>query len=84
MAGNVVELRTPQGRENIDQLLEEITIRCPEDIHDAAVTMARIAKERGLKIALCDDISSKEPMTDADGTILNADIFQWLGDGTRW
>lgn len=84
MAGNVVELRTPQGREEIDILLEEITIRCPEDIHDAAVAMARIAKERGMQIAMCDDISSKEPMVDADGTILNADVFRWLDDGSRW
>lgn len=84
MAGNVVELRTPQGLENMDQLLEEVTIRCPEDIHDAAMTMARIAKERGMRIALCDDISSKEPMIDADGAVLNADVFGWLDDGARW
>jgi len=84
MRGNVVELRTPQGRENLDQLLEEVTIRCPEDIHDAAVAMARIAEERGLQIAMCDDISSKEPMMDAEGTILNADIFKWLDDDARW
>jgi DNA-binding CsgD family transcriptional regulator len=84
MAVNVVELRTPQGRENIDQLLEEVTIRCLEDVHDAAETMARIAEERGMKIAMCDDISSKEPMVDAEGTILNADVFKWLNDGARW
>lgn len=84
MAANVVELRTPQGRENVDQLLEQVTIRCIGDIHDAAVTLARIADERGLQVALCDDISSKEPMVDADGTILNADIFRWLDDGARW
>jgi len=84
LIGNVVELRTPHGRDNTAQLLEQVTIRCPDDIHDAAVAMARIAQERGLQVAMCDDISSKEPMVDADGTILNADIFRWLDDGVRW
>jgi len=84
MATNVVELRTPKGTENFDQLLEQVTITCPEDIHDAAENLARIAQERGMQVAVCDDISSKEPMVDADGTILNADIFRWLDDGARW
>lgn len=84
MAANVVELRTPNGTENLEQLLEQVTITCPEDIHDAAVNLARIAQERGMQVAVCDDISSKEPMIDADGTILNADIFRWLDDGARW
>lgn len=84
MASNVIELRTPQGREALDELLEKVTIRCPEDIHDAAVVMARLAQERGMQVAMCDDISSKEPMVDPDGTVLNADIFRWLDDGARW
>ena len=84
MATNVVELRTPQGREHFNELLEQVTIRSIDDIHDAAVALARVAQERGLQVALCDDISSKEPMVDAEGTILNADIFSWLDDGVRW
>ena len=84
MASNVVELRTPKGTENIEQLLDQVTVKCPEDIHDAAENLARIAQERGMQVAVCDDISSKEPMVDADGTILNADIFHWLDDGARW
>jgi DNA-binding CsgD family transcriptional regulator len=84
MATNVFDLRTPQGRERLDELLELVTIRCIDDIHDAAVTMARVARERGFQVAMCDDISSKEPMVDAEGTILNADIFRWLEDGARW
>lgn len=83
-ARNVVELRTPLGRETTAQLLELVTIRCTDDIHDAAVVMARVAQERGLQVAMCDDISSKEPMVDAEGTILNADVFRWLADGERW
>ncbi|MGB3471556.1 MAG: LuxR C-terminal-related transcriptional regulator [Erythrobacter sp.] len=84
MAANVVELRTPRGTESVRMLLDQVTITCPEDIHDAAVNLAKIAQERGMQIAVCDDISSKEPMVDADGTILNADIFRWLDDGSRW
>ena len=84
MKSNVVDLRTPQGRERLEELLEMVTIRCVEDIHAAAVTLARVAEERGLQVAMCDDISSKEPMVDADGTILNADIFRWVADGARW
>ena len=84
MSTNIVELRTPQGREKLDELLESVTIRCVEDIHDAASALARVAQERGMQVAVCDDISSKEPITDADGTILNADVFRWLDDGARW
>lgn len=82
--GNVVELRVPLGRETPGHLLDLVTVRCPEDIHDAAVVMARVAQERGLQLAMCDDISSKETMVDADGSILNADVFRWLADGARW
>jgi DNA-binding CsgD family transcriptional regulator len=84
MRTNVVELRVPHGRETLEQLLDQVTITCPEGIHDAAVALARVAQERGMQVAVCDDISSKEPMVDAEGTILNADIFRWLDDGARW
>ncbi len=84
MSSNVVALRTPQGREPLEQLLEDVTIRCVDDIHDAAQVLARIGQERGLKVALCEDISSNEPMVDGDGTILNADVFGWVEEGARW
>lgn len=84
MASNVIELKAAATHGNIEQLLDTVTITCTEDIHDAAVNLANIAQARGMQIAVCDDISSKEPMVDADGTILNADIFQWLDDGSRW
>ncbi|WP_095012637.1 helix-turn-helix transcriptional regulator [Tsuneonella mangrovi] len=84
MGADVVELRQPRGREPIGELLEAVTVRCVEDIHDAAVALRDIGEERGLRVCTCDDISSKEPMIDADGTILNADIFGWVEDGKRW
>lgn len=84
MGSNIVELRTPLGRENAAQLLELVTIRCIDDIHDAAEAMARIAAERGLRFASCDDISAKVAMADAEGTLLNPDMFGWTEEGERW
>ena len=65
-------------------LVEAVTIRCVEDIHGAAVVLRNFAASHGLRAALCDDIASKETMVDADGTVLAADLFGWLGDGERW
>lgn len=84
MVANVVELRVPRNQAPLDALLEQVTVRCIEDIHDAAVALKQIAEERGFQVATCDDISSKEPMIDSEGTILNGDIFGWLEDGKRW
>ncbi len=84
MATKVVELRKPRGKQAVHDLLEQVTIRSIEDVHDAALAVQKIAEERGLRVSMCDDISSKEPMVDAEGTIVNADIFGWLADGERW
>jgi DNA-binding CsgD family transcriptional regulator len=84
MGAEVIELRTPRAQQTLDALLESVTVRCVEDIHDAAVALNEIAQERGMRVCTCDDISSKEPMVDADGTILNADVFGWVEDGKRW
>ena len=84
MATNVVELRAPRDSEGLNDLLEQVTIRSAEDIHDAAVAIARIAESYGMQVSMCDDISSKETMLDTDGTILNADVFGWVADGERW
>ena len=84
MTGKVVELRTPRSQLRYEDLLEQVTVRCVDDIHDAAVALHTMALERGFRVGTCDDISSKEQMVDAEGTILNADIFGWLSDGQRW
>ena len=65
-------------------LVDAVTIRNVEDIHDAAVLLRDYAAAFGLRAALCDDIASKETMVDADGAVLAADLFGWLGDGERW
>lgn len=65
-------------------LVDAVTVRCVEDIHDAAVLLRDYAAAFDLRVALCDDIASKETMVDADGAVLAADLFGWLGDGERW
>ena len=61
-----------------------VTIRGIEDIHGAAVALRDVAAERGLRVAACSDIASKEPMVDGDGGIINGEIFGWMEDGERW
>lgn len=84
MATQVAELRQSVAPDDLSQLLESVTIRSSEDIHDAAVALANVAAERGMQVSTCDDISSKETMLDTDGTVLNADVFGWIADGERW
>lgn len=84
MSADVVELRNPRSHLPFCQILESVTVRCVDDIHDAAVELAKLAEERGFQTATWDDISSKEPMVDGEGTILNADVFGWIDDGKRW
>ncbi len=74
----------PAARDLGGDWLEEVTIRGVGDIHTAAEALAALAAKHGFRVALCDDISTKEPMVDAEGTVLNADIFGWLADGERW
>lgn len=63
---------------------EQVTIRAVEDVRPAAIAIRDIALQLDLRIAVCPDISSKEQMLDADGKIINADIFGWTADGERW
>ena len=58
-------------------LAQRVTIRRVEDIRDAAIALHEMAQARGFRVAACDDISSKEPMVDADGAIINGEIFGW-------
>ena len=69
---------------DVIDLLKKVTIESIEDIHDATITLKELGDECGFRLALCDDISSRDPMVDAEGTILNADILGWLADGQRW
>jgi hypothetical protein len=63
---------------------EQVTIRAVEDVRPAAIAIRDVALKLDLRIAVCPDISSKEQMLDADGKIVNAEIFGWTADGERW
>jgi DNA-binding CsgD family transcriptional regulator len=66
------------------ELSQKVTIKSIEDVHSSAVALQEVCELRGLRVATCVDISSKEPMVDAEGGIINAEIFGWLADGERW
>ncbi len=75
--------RLPDSKDTAD-LIERVTVRAPHDIRPAAEAFAEHVAALGLRAALCEDISSAETMTDADGTVLNGEVFGWLDDGERW
>jgi DNA-binding CsgD family transcriptional regulator len=66
------------------ELSDRVTVRSVDGIRSGAIALQEVCEQRGLRVATCDDISSKEPMLDADGAIINAEIFGWLADGERW
>jgi DNA-binding CsgD family transcriptional regulator len=79
--------RAPSGaqpRPGDDELLERVIIARVEHIHRAAEALHMLAAARDLRVAVTPDISSKEPMVDGEGTIINGEIFGWLADGERW
>jgi DNA-binding CsgD family transcriptional regulator len=61
-----------------------VTIRSVGDIRDAAIALCEIAAELGFRVAACSDIASKEPIVDAEGAIINGEVFGWMADGERW
>lgn len=63
---------------------EQVTIRAVEDVRKAAIAIKQITSAFELNIAACADIASKEQMVDADGAIINAEVFNWTADGERW
>lgn len=83
MAGNQSTSKAPKWRLD-EETLESVTIRSVEDIRGAAMALNNAAHECGFRIAVAADIASKEPMVDAEGGILNAEIFGWVADGERW
>jgi DNA-binding CsgD family transcriptional regulator len=72
------------SRPNLPDLLKKVQVNSMSDIHDAAAALQEIGSEFGFKLAMCDDISSREPLVDNDGVVLNADVFGWAEDPERW
>lgn len=69
---------------DLNELAARVTITSLDDIHESAVVLNDVAAACGLRVAACSDIASKEQMTDAEGGIINAEIFGWMADGERW
>jgi len=64
--------------------IARVTILSTADIRRAAEAVAAIARELSFRVGVCADIASSQQMVDADGAVLNADVFGWTADGERW
>ncbi len=75
MASNVLKLRIPH--ENIEPLpfVDGMDIRETDDVLKAATELDRVAKDRGMRVMMWHDISSQEPLVDADSRSINAHVF---------
>ncbi|WP_225009856.1 helix-turn-helix transcriptional regulator [Novosphingobium percolationis] len=80
------ELATSRGDVPCDlsALVDSVTVTGIESIAGAAAALCRFAAEHDLRAALCADVAVYEPMVDADGRVLAADTFGWLGEHERW
>jgi DNA-binding CsgD family transcriptional regulator len=66
-------------------LAERLQIRTLNDIRPAAEALHELAMSLArLRTAACANIASKEPMIDAQGRVLAAEVFGWVGPGARW
>ena len=82
-AGQLNEDGASQG--GTADLSARVTIRTVDQISTTPRSaLFEIATDRGLRIAACSDIASKDQMIDADGGIINGEIFGWMGEGERW
>lgn len=75
MASNVLKLRRPDESAQPLQLVETVSIRNKADVLDAALVLDRVARDRGMRIMVWHDISSQEPMVDAEGQDINTNVF---------
>ncbi|WP_310497446.1 helix-turn-helix transcriptional regulator [Sandarakinorhabdus sp.] len=65
--------------------LAAVSVRSMADVHRAAEALRDIALSWcDLHVVAVDNIASKHPMVDADGTVLAADVFGWTGDSEHW
>lgn len=63
----------------------DVTIRSKDDIARAAEALRQVGEAMGgFRVAPCDNISSKQPMQDAEGNILAESVFGWTAEHERW
>lgn len=74
----------PTAADDWRELVDQVTIRCPNDIRPAAETLNAASRDRRLRVGATADIASSAHIVDADGAIINGEVFGWLADGERW
>ena len=67
-----------------NELADRLVIHSVADIRPAAEALHQLTLALGLRTAACANIASKEPMVDAHGAVLAAEVFGWTGPGARW
>lgn len=70
--------------DQLTALVEKVTVRSMEDVRSAAEVINAVAAERGFRVSACADIASADQIVDAEGAIINADVFGWSAEGERW
>ena len=66
----------------LETLVERATVRSTADIRRAALTIRDFAADHGLRAALSDNIAAKDVIVDAEGSVLAAEMFGWVEDGS--
>jgi len=62
-----------------------MTITSVKNIRGAAEALRDIAWERAnLRVAVADNIASKNPLVDEDGAVLASEVFGWNGTSEQW
>lgn len=84
MNGVTVNEFHPLSRPDLPDLLRRVTVYDESDIYEAACTLKEVADEYGLRIALCEDIASRELMVDAEGRLLHEEVFGWVTEKDKW
>ena len=84
MAENFVAQIPEVGRKRFTENLNSVTITNPSEIRPAAEALHEISQSYGFRIAVSADISSKAHLVDAEGNLLNKDVFGWVAEGERW
>ncbi len=75
----------PDANAGLKADLLAVSVRSLDDVRGAAEALRDIAFGLAdLRVAVCDNIASKQTMLDADGNVLAADVFGWTGEGEHW
>ena len=84
MAANFIGESPESGRKRCRENVDSVTITNPAEIRPAAEAVDKIAQSYGFRIAVSADISSKAHLVDAEGNLINKDVFGWVAEGERW